>query len=175
MVILWESFLFIHQCTFSFFPITSNFFSTKQPLPQILWSHWTSGEQIYQKARNARQWVNTGCTEEKDKCAPLLSLYIYLAFATGRLAIRFYHVTSRNQLCVGTAGYVKWQHSGRVCTDDMLWKCGSSLEDQNNMARCMVDLSNGNYRTELDLYSHFLKRWRWRENKTNPQTNINII
>lgn len=129
----------------------------------------------YQKAGHTRQWVNTGCTGEKDQSAPLLFTYIYLSFATGRLAIRFFHVTSRNQLCVNAAGYVKWQHSGRVCTDEMLWKCNSSLEDQTNMARCIVGSTNGNYRTELDLYSHFLKRWRWSENKIHPQTSINII
>lgn len=50
----------------------------------------------------------------------------------------------------------------------MLWKYNSSLEDHINMSRCIVDLSNGNYRTELDLYSHFLKRV---ERTKNSSTN----
>lgn len=167
---MWEPLLFTHQCTLWFFPFTSNFFSTKQSFRFC--GHVELGVSKYQKAWHTRQGVNT---EEKDKSAPLLSMYIYLTFATGRLAIRFSHITSRCQLCVGIAGYVKWQHSGWVCTDEMLWKCNSSFEDHTNMANCIMDLSNGNYRTELNLYSHFLMRWRWRENKTHLQKTINII
>lgn len=54
------------------------------------------GVSKYQKTGHTRQGVNT---EEKDRSAPLLPMYIYFSFATGRLAIRFSHVTSRNQLC----------------------------------------------------------------------------
>lgn len=126
----------------------------------------TSGRGTYQKTWHTRQEVNTGCAEQADESAPPLSLCIYLMFAIGRLAIRLSPVTPRNQLCVGTAGCVKWQRSGTLCRDKMLQKCSCcSLEDQTTAARCIADLSNGKYRIELDLYSLFLKRWRWGENK----------
>lgn len=77
------------------------------------------------------------------------------------LAIRLSPVTPRNQPCMESAGYVKCQCSGWLCRDETLQKCSCcSSEDQTTTARCIADLPNEKYRTELDLYFHFLRRWK---------------
>lgn len=86
--------------------------------------------------------------------------------------IRLDPVILKHQLCIGTARDVKQQCSGRMHRDKMLLKCSCcSLEDQTTTERCITDLSNGKYRTVLELYSHCLKRQRWRnKTKLNKQT-----